>query len=79
MKLRPNHHNGVPVPFTTLMDLERINDLVFRSTTAAFSPGAPLTEHIRPPHRAYGGHVYAQSVLAASKTIPPGYTVNVRH
>lgn len=73
MKLRPCSEDGRPVSFETLMELERINNFTFRSRTKAFEPGGdPLNKK-----RAYGGHVYAQAVLAAAQTVPDGFVISV--
>ena len=73
MKLRPSSEAGKPVSFETLMELERINDATYRSLTKAFQPGGdPLSKS-----RAYGGHVYAQSVWAAAQTVGEGFVVSV--
>lgn len=60
--------NG-PVDFVDLMNLEKITDNTFRSTTRAYAPDT---------NRAYGGHVYAQAVWAAAQTVKPGFLVHVR-
>ncbi|KAF2102395.1 Thioesterase/thiol ester dehydrase-isomerase [Rhizodiscina lignyota] len=48
-------------PFTELMALEKLDDWTFRSIAKPFSPSDATA--------AYGGHVYAQAVYAASKTV----------
>lgn len=75
MKPRPNVEDGRPVSFEELMELERINDTTYRSLTQAFEPGAPTSPSSVPP-KAYGGHVYAQAVWAASHTVAEDFVVN---
>ncbi|KAF3397755.1 hypothetical protein F1880_005938 [Penicillium rolfsii] len=72
-----------PRSFVELMALERLNDTEqshassseperierFRSLAAPFPPGEGT--------RAFGGHVYAQSAYAASKTVEKGFVVHV--
>ncbi len=67
MKLPPSDPDK-PVAFATLMNLDKINENTFRSTTRAFQPGGPSTHGQEPP-RAFGGHVYAQAVWAAARTL----------
>ncbi|KAK8232402.1 thioesterase-like superfamily-domain-containing protein [Phyllosticta capitalensis] len=55
--------------FTELMRLDKVGDGgAFKSTAKAFSPGDTTA--------AYGGHVYAQAVWAASQTVRRGFVVN---
>jgi hypothetical protein len=56
-------------PFKTLMGLRNLDDWTFESTHPAYSPGGFT--------RAYGGHVYAQAVLAAARTVKSGFVVHV--
>ncbi|KAI9721144.1 MAG: hypothetical protein M1828_005250 [Chrysothrix sp. TS-e1954] len=72
MKL-PDHPSPYErVPFTTLMNLEKINDNTYRSTSRAFTPrGRPDA-----PNVAYGGHVYTQAVWAAAQTVKFGFMVH---
>lgn len=59
------------------MEIETINDSTYRSMTEPFQPGAPaIPPNGRP--RAFGGHVYAQAVWAASHTVPKDSVVNAR-
>lgn len=72
-----------PVSFVGLMALERLEDAEqlrsgsnepekierFRSLAAPFPPGEGT--------RSFGGHVYAQSAYAASKTVEKGFVVHV--
>jgi acyl-CoA thioesterase len=58
-----------PVSWRLLMALKQTGDNVFESLTPAWPP-APFT-------RAFGGHVYAQAVYAASKTVEKGLVVHV--
>lgn len=74
MSLRPGMQDP-PIGFKDLMLLKSVNADTFISLTSAFQPGG----YRRPAgsNRAYGGHVYAQAVLAAAKTIPTGFVVHV--
>jgi hypothetical protein len=84
-----DHENGnAIVPFTTLMGLMPMqvpksdsastveslsspsNSWIFRSTYPGYAPGGFT--------RAFGGHVYAQTCVAASRTVKPGFVVHVR-
>lgn len=70
--------------FVELMALERLQDTEvshantnepekierFRSLAAPYPPGHG--------NRSFGGHVYAQSAYAASKTVAKGFVVHVR-
>lgn len=76
MRLRPCSDDDGPVSFETLMAVERINDSTYRSLTKAFEPGSPSRDPVQ-RRRAYGGHVYAQAVWAASHTVPAGFVVSV--
>lgn len=72
-----------PLSFVGLMALERLEDTEqphatsneperierFRSLAAPFPPGEGT--------RSFGGHVYAQSAYAASKTVGKGFVVHV--
>lgn len=72
-----------PQSFVALMALERLEDTKishastiepekverFRSLSAPFPPGGG--------DRSFGGHVYAQSAYAASKTVGKGFVVHV--
>jgi acyl-CoA thioesterase len=58
------------------MALEQIGERTFRSLSG--TPYGTTTEkngELRP--RAYGGHVYAQAVYAASKTVAKGLMIHV--
>jgi acyl-CoA thioesterase len=59
-----------PISFKRLMAVKPVGDDTFESLTAAWPP-APL-------QRAFGGHVYAQAMYAASKTVGKGLVVHVR-
>ena len=60
------------------MSLEKITETTFRSKTAAFAPGGNLVRALPTERkRTFGGHVYAQAVLAASKTLEDGFVVHV--
>lgn len=50
--------------FVDLMAVEKLDDWTYRSIAKPFSPSAATA--------AYGGHVFAQSVYAASKTVKEG-------
>ena len=65
----PWTNGNVDAPFTRLMALERVDANTFKSTFPAFSPGQMT--------RAFGGHVYAQSALAAAKTVGEGFLIYV--
>lgn len=72
-----------PLSFVQLMALERLDDTEmihastlepekverFRSLASPFPPGEG--------NRSFGGHVYAQSAYAASKTVGKGFVVHV--
>lgn len=71
-----------PLSFVELMALERLDDTVshknpsepekverFRSLSAPYPPGEG--------NRAFGGHAYAQSAYAASKTVEKGFVIYV--
>lgn len=74
-----------PQPFIELMALERLDDdckssdiptsdkqeevEVFRSLATPFPPGESFMT--------FGGHIYAQSAYAASKTVDKGFVINV--
>lgn len=74
-----------PQPFIELMALERLDDDLksshvltinepekveyFRSLATPFPPGESFM--------AFGGHAYAQSAYAASKTVENGFVINV--
>jgi hypothetical protein len=63
-------HNGNSYqPFRDLFALVRINDNHFESMAPAYSPGGF--------NRAFGGHVFAQSGYAASKTVREGFVIHV--
>jgi acyl-CoA thioesterase len=67
-----------PRSFVELMALERLEEISsseperierFRSLASPFPPGEGT--------RSFGGHVYAQSAFAASKTVGKGFVVHV--
>lgn len=62
----PAHDAHKVIDWVKLMRLERISEDTFRSTCRAFNPSGDGSPAGR-PKQAYGGHVYAQAVLAASK------------
>jgi acyl-CoA thioesterase len=61
----PTIQDVAPMPFADLMRLEKLNKLDghdrYQSTELPFTPGLG--------NRAFGGHVYAQAVWAASQTV----------
>lgn len=73
-----------PHSFVELMSLQRLEDALisfpdstepekierFRSLATPFNPGQGT--------RSFGGHVYAQSAYAASKTVSQGLVIHVR-
>jgi len=58
------------IGLATLFELEKIDDQTYQSAYPAYSPGGGV--------RAFGGHVYAQAVLAAAKTVEGGFVCHVR-
>jgi len=64
----PRHGNGY-LPFVDLIALEKVDETTYRSTALPFSPNGS--------GRAYGGHVYAQAVWAAAKTVEAGFVIHV--
>jgi acyl-CoA thioesterase len=60
---------GRPASFRRLMALQQTGPDTFESLTPAWPPG----DHMR----AFGGHVYAQAMYAASKTVEEGLVVHV--
>jgi hypothetical protein len=71
MALRPYYDDrGRALPFDQVMQLEKIDDGMFRSVTKAYSPtGAE--------NGTYGGCVYAQAVWAAAQTVDDGFLIHV--
>ncbi|THV85511.1 Thioesterase/thiol ester dehydrase-isomerase [Aureobasidium pullulans] len=63
----PRHGNGY-LPFVDLIALEKVDETTYRSTALPFSPNGS--------GRAYGGHVYAQAVWAAAKTVEAGFVIH---
>ena len=57
-----------PISFRQLMALKQIRRDVFESLTPAWPPA--------PFKRAFGGHVYAQAVYAASRTVDQGLVIH---
>ncbi|EXJ75121.1 uncharacterized protein A1O5_01817 [Cladophialophora psammophila CBS 110553] len=57
-----------PISFRRLMALKKTGENVFESLTPAWPPA--------PHRRAFGGHVYAQAMYAASKTVDKGLVVH---
>lgn len=63
-------HNGNGYEtFVKLMSLKQTGPNSFKSAFPAYSPGGGT--------RAYGGHVYAQAALAASRTVGEGFVIHV--
>jgi acyl-CoA thioesterase len=62
-------NGNVYASFVELMKLAKLDDSTFRSGFPAYSPGNST--------RAYGGHVFAQAALAASRTLKPGFVIHV--
>lgn len=77
--LRPCVTEAGPANFVDLIDLEKINEATYRSTTEAFAPGGALIQAISEEQlkRAFGGHLYAQAVWAAAHTVETGFVVHV--
>lgn len=71
MKLALAANDG-SVPFAKLMELEKLTEDTFRSTTRAYSPSSGPGAR-----RAYGGHVYSQAVWAAAQTVKTGFLIHV--
>lgn len=63
-----DEHVATSAPFTGLVALERLEENLYRGTC---HPGAPL--------RAFGGHVAAQSLIAAGSTVPEERPVHSLH
>lgn len=59
------------LPFDKVIELEKIDDLTYRSVTQAYSPTGG-------ENGTYGGHVYAQAAWAAAQTITEGLLLHVR-
>jgi acyl-CoA thioesterase II len=59
---------SIPLSFNQLMKLKETDEDAFESLTASWPPA--------PHKRAFGGHVYAQAVYAASKTVAKGLVVH---
>ena len=68
----------VPRTWAKQMSLEQLDASTFRSLAGA-PYGGNFRRHdgeMRP--RAFGGHVYAQAMYAASKTVPKDFSIHVR-
>ena len=63
------HNGNAYQPLRDLFQLVKINDNHFESAAPAYSPGGFT--------RAYGGHVFAQSAYAASKTVREKFVIHV--
>lgn len=67
-----------PRTWAEQMALEQIGESTFRSLASTPSGAySKVRGQMRP--RAYGGHVYAQAVYAASKTVGRGLMIHVCH
>jgi acyl-CoA thioesterase len=65
-----------PRTFPEQMALEQIGETTYRSLAGTpFGAYSKVRGQMRP--RAYGGHVYAQAVYAASKTVGRGMMIHV--
>ncbi|KAF2671098.1 Thioesterase/thiol ester dehydrase-isomerase [Microthyrium microscopicum] len=65
----------VPRTWKQQMAIEEIDITTYRSTTGApHGPFFTRNGELRP--RAFGGHVYAQAVYAASKTVDPSFLIH---
>jgi acyl-CoA thioesterase len=58
------------------MALKQIDATTFKSTMGA-PGGVTMMKNGEERPRAFGGHVYAQAVFAASKTVNPEFMVHV--
>jgi acyl-CoA thioesterase len=67
--MKSARHGNSYMAFVDLMALEKLDETTYRSTALAFSPSGS--------GRAYGGHVYAQAVWAAAKTVESGLVIHV--
>ncbi|TID18882.1 Thioesterase/thiol ester dehydrase-isomerase [Venturia nashicola] len=64
-----------PVTWAKQMSLEKVNETTFKSLTGTlFAVFVNRNGESRP--RAFGGHVYAQAVYAASKTVPGDFIIH---
>jgi hypothetical protein len=57
------------ISLTTLFAVTRIDDWTYESSYPAYSPGNGV--------RSFGGHFFAQAVVAAAETVNPGFVVHV--
>jgi acyl-CoA thioesterase len=73
-----------PRAFVELMALERLEDTTISHPDTAepekIQRFRSLAKPYNPGHgpRSFGGHVYAQSAYAASKTVAQGFVIHVR-
>jgi acyl-CoA thioesterase len=70
---------NVPRTWAQQMGLEKLSETTFRSTAGAPFGGNFRNHNGEMRPRAFGGHVYAQSLYAASKTVPTGFVIHVRN
>jgi acyl-CoA thioesterase len=70
----PDPENALP--WAHQMNLDKLSDTTFRSTMGTLS-GGYATKNGKQRPRAFGGHVFAQSAYAASKTIDKGFIIHV--
>jgi acyl-CoA thioesterase len=66
----------VPRTWRQQMALKQIDATTFKSTMGA-PGGVTMMKNGEERPRAFGGHVYAQAVFAASKTVNPEFMVHV--
>ncbi|KAF2147894.1 Thioesterase/thiol ester dehydrase-isomerase [Myriangium duriaei CBS 260.36] len=66
--MAPPEDGNQYLPFVDLMDIEKINQVTYRSKALPYSPNSY--------GRAYGGHVYAQAVWAAAQTVDKGFVIH---
>ena len=67
----PGQDPTQPISFSRLMAFKPLGDDRFSSLTPAWSTGEGTA--------AFGGHVFAQSMWVASKTVADGMVVHVSH
>jgi len=66
----------VPRTWAQQMGLARVDETTFKSTKGA-PHGPTMMRNGEERPRAFGGHVYAQAVYAASKTVDPKFVIHV--
>lgn len=82
--LRPSSRidtSATPTPFTELMALQALPPGGTGTTSGRFvsltTPFVPMDIPGNEAPRTFGGHVYAQAILAAAQTVTPGQTLCV--